>query len=317
MQKNPISVDADHRVQDPVVIPESSINLIEIRKDRWINIQIYECHSISQNNISEITSIFLIHGSMASKSQFDDTVEHLKTKTCRIITYDFLGCGQSAKPYDSWFGDSNYNTDNLFLDALEIFKRYKSMHNILIGHSFGTTLVARIIHRYASANLTTELHVDGIILLGTTDSLPKGGRPIFILPVFILEILHPMLSAGFADRALSPSIDPKLKVKILSVSGQNSMHVVRSYYRNFEWASPEIWQALANYNRPILQVHGIDDKLLTHENSKIMFEKYFQNVPKSQFVTIEHAAHQLMQEKPAELNSMIESFINNNLNINL
>lgn len=305
-------------------LKQARVSLVEIRPLRFIHVEIHDPYS--KNNTTDSKhqlTIFLFHGSMAALTQFSDIISYFKMK-CRVVAYDALGCGQSSKPVDPWFfGESHYTCSNLLQDAIQIYEKYSTGHNILIGHSFGSTIVTRILHHYEKLSNTvgegddfSNLKIDGVILLGTADTLAKTGHPIFLLPVFILEYLHPMLSAGFADRALSPNIDPHLRDKIVSNTGKNDMHVVRSYYNNFRWANEEEWKTLSRYNHPVLLCQGVDDKLTPHQSGKSLFDNYIQpTIEKSKFVSMENVGHQVMQEQPELIIKEIQSFIHETLQL--
>jgi pimeloyl-ACP methyl ester carboxylesterase len=61
------------------------------------------------------------------------------------------------------------------LDALEVFKKFSTKKNVLIGHSYGTTLVARLnqfITNVFDENVNES--ISGVVLMGTAWELPDG-----------------------------------------------------------------------------------------------------------------------------------------------
>lgn len=278
--------------------------LIEIRPGRKIRLFISQPQGIPE---SDQMTIFFYHGSMATYKQYESLINHFKDKY-RVVAYDALGCGHSEKPVDDWFGsESLYSVNNLLLDAVEVFQRYATKRNILIGHSFGTTMVARIIQHLAKASAALDTIICGAILLGTADHMSISRTNIFLLPVWILELIHPWLSSGFADRAFSPAVDPEIKKQAMQFSGTNKMHVVRSFYTNIQWADADIWNALIS--TPTLILQGVDDKITSMEKAQRLFDEYLCKNPKSAMEKLADVGHQVMQEKPSLVISHIETFI--------
>jgi abhydrolase domain-containing protein 8 len=290
----------------------ATCNHEEIREDRKIYLEHYKNNN--QPPESEVT-MFFFHGSMASLNQFRDLIDFFK-KRVNVVAYDALGCGESDKPVDPWFGESNYSVDNLLLDAVEVFKKYSTTYNILIGHSFGTTIVARVIDYFKKkSNFPSDrCYINGYILLGTADTLSIG-RPIFYLPVWVLELIHPILSKKFSNRAFSPNASVSAKSKAMMSSGKNKMHVVKSFYTNSYWSTHDVWMTLTD--KPVLIVQGIDDRITPIMKAKKLFETHYSSNPQSKFISLENVGHQLMQENPEQVINAIFEFINANLGLQI
>jgi pimeloyl-ACP methyl ester carboxylesterase len=153
----------------------------------------------------------------------------------------------------------------------------------------------------------TSPSIDGVCLLGSAETL-SASKSLFYLPTFVLELLQPMLSSGFADLAFSPKSDPAVKHKALAYSGQNAMHVCKSFYMNFEWATADDWTALSTL--PTLLISGEDDKLTPVEKAQSLFANFLQG--KESRATIEVvtcAGHQVMQEQPQKVIEILETFM--------
>lgn len=210
--------------------------LTEVRPGRRIYMR--ENKDISADDKKE-TTIFFIHGSMASFKQFDSLIQEYE-QHFNVVAYDALGCGRSDKPADPLiWGESHYTCNNLLLDFIEIWQRFSTAKNIIIGHSFGTALAAKF-YRYLVAKLETDIsQLLGTILLGTTSSLPSGGHPIFYLPVWILDLMQESLSKSFAELAFSQNTDSKIISTSRQTSSQNKMYVCKSFYSNFVWADED------------------------------------------------------------------------------
>lgn len=56
-----------------------------------------------------------------------------------LIAVDMVGHGRSEVTRQP--GD--YHPDSLVLDLVEVFNKYKRQHNVIIAHSYGTSLAAK------------------------------------------------------------------------------------------------------------------------------------------------------------------------------
>ena len=110
--------------------------LVNIRNNRRINIK-------TCINDKNHTSILLIHGSMASLEQYNYQFDYIiqNRPDINIIAYDTYGCGKSDKNLDDF---EAYNTKELELDMLAVFDKFKRKKNIVVGHSYGTSMCLRL-----------------------------------------------------------------------------------------------------------------------------------------------------------------------------
>ncbi len=275
-------------------------------------------------------TLFFLHGSMASSAQFDKLCEALTRahhpEEFNVVMYDALGCGKSSKPEDS-SGLDLYGTNNLYLDAKKIIERYSTpnVKSVVIGHSYGTAMSARLV---ANRDLVEATGISAAVLLGTTKHIPDGGRTgfLFRLPTFLLGWMQSTLSEQFLQAAFSPSTPESVKNEARQFSNNNEMHVCKSFYNGFQWATDDHWAAI---KLPVLIVQGVDDKITPPEGARDLFDSHFKasdaiGVPidgggssssgsgsgnGSRMVEIEAAGHQIMQEKPEEVAGEIVRFL--------
>jgi pimeloyl-ACP methyl ester carboxylesterase len=241
---------------------------------------------------------------MASMSQFNDLIDYFRTKY-NIVAFDMLGCGESSKPIDPFFSfeESFYSTKNLLLDAEEIFNRYATSSNVLIGHSFGTSLVCKLINVLESKHATGKSVILCSVLL-STKLLFEGGPPsIFYLPVWVLDLMQDYLSRQFTLIAYSPTCDEAIIQRSRNTSNANKMYVCKAFYLNFVWANENEWRAMTNL--PTLICQGNHD-LITPCDGIEAFKEILNDCT---IEIIENAGHQVMQEKPVEIISHIEKFV--------
>lgn len=168
-------------------------------------------------------TIFFIHGSMGSLTQYNDLIAFYKGRA-HVVAYDTMGCGDSEKP----LSNGEYSTDSLTANSIEIFEKYATAQNILVGHSYGTAQVARLCSHIRQQNVDMpaskiKREISGIVLLGTVHSLPKGGSPafsIFSLPLCLLSPMQSWMSKSYISMAFSPNSNPSLKERALIMAGE-------------------------------------------------------------------------------------------------
>jgi pimeloyl-ACP methyl ester carboxylesterase len=293
----------------------------------------------SPENFASDTTIFFYHGAMGSWRQFEDLIANYRGRY-NIVAYDALGCGDSEKPADPllWpIYKSNYTMEELAQDAVEVFAVFANEKNILIGHSFGTAIIARVINSVNESlktantirprSLSTELdslspravaphpRIVGSVLLGTHMAMPLTRHPIFFLPVFVLDSIQSILSDQFVELAFSRKTSVELKEKCKKLSQGNKMHVAKAFYSQFTWASESDWTAVAQY--PVCICQGQDDMLTPLDGSQALFQFIVKHAPKDEdtgktknlYEVICDAGHQVMQEKPEQLIKVIEKFL--------
>ena len=123
-------------------------DLIEIRPGRTVLLEVLGGRAEPEEpGGGGMTTLFYFHGSMATKEQFKalhETMQSNGSSYDRSIMFDAFGCGGSPKPYD----EDAYTTEQLVLDALEVFHRYSTESNVIVSHSFGTSLTSKVVRRW-------------------------------------------------------------------------------------------------------------------------------------------------------------------------
>lgn len=185
-----------------------------------LNVLHIECENNSTTE-RDLT-IFFIHGSMGTLAQYNDLIAFYKGRA-NVVAYDAMGCGDSEKP----LSNGEYSTDSLTSNCIEIFEKYATAQNILVGHSYGTAQVARLCSHFREENgdiraVKVKRDISGVVLLGAIDFLPKGGSPafsIFSLPVCLLSPMQGWMSKSYISMAFSANSNPALKERALLRAG--------------------------------------------------------------------------------------------------
>jgi pimeloyl-ACP methyl ester carboxylesterase len=254
-------------------------------------------------------NIVFVHGSMASMLQWQAQIEHFAAAGFGVAAYDFLGCGRSEAPAD-WYA---YSTPALYADVKAVIALCAAGQTgrlILVGHSAGCALVVRYAAEVAAAPHAGVQPLAGMVLCAPLYSVPRSVG-LFRLPLFLLEALRPMLSSGFAERALheitrrgETEAHRQLLALSAEASGGNAMHVCKAYYRQWELPTDEVISAA---KQPALLLCGPADLLAPADAHAMALRPLLDGA--RDVVLVPDAAHQLMQEQPDECNAQVRAFV--------
>jgi len=264
-------------------------------------------------------TLIFVHGSAASLVQWQQQIEALAaTGDTNVVAYDAVGCGRSPKP----IGWDLYSTEALYDDLKAVISRHGGAqgHAVsLIAHSAGCCHVLRFAAE--AAGVTDPDCVStlpkpaaaptALVLIAPLIALPSSVA-IFRLPVFALELMRPLLSGGFAERALHPktraahtAAHRELLLLSEATSGANPMHMCRAYYRQIRVPAAEVF---AGCKAPTLIVGGEEDRLAPFELHASSLSKAIGPATR-ELLILPEAAHQVMQEQPEAVCSAIAAFI--------
>ena len=244
--------------------------------------------------------VLFIHGSCARMGQWDHQISEMSSKGHRVVAYDALGCGQSDKPDQlhlykpSKFVDT---ADHIIQSVILPCPKRKSKV-VLVGHSFGTYVAISVAQRHASL-VSHKVLIGGTPMWNDTDGM-KSKLAIFKLPNIMLWYLRPILGLSFQKLALSKETGVRLRIQEAEASSRNPVFMFAHFWRSVhQLETPELTDI------PSLCLTGIDD-LITPPHKCDALSKL---LPNATFQTINGASHQVMQEMPSEVNSLILSFI--------
>jgi len=262
---------------------------------------------------SPAARVLLCHGSMASMSQYRAIIERLMCrKDLDILAYDWLGCGASSKPRD-W---EAYSTPNLLSDLEAAYRLLLGQDSpsctapaVLVGHSFGTSLVMQLAADLAAASPAKAAGAlpppTALCLMSPSDGASAAGKTgLFYLPETCLRLLQPVLTASFTRMAFHPETSDDVKAEGNTISAANEMHVCKAFYRQMSWCQPQV-TAMAG---PALILHGEEDGVVEVDEGRRVADGFEGQVA---FRTLARASHQLMMEQPAETGALLEALIDN------
>lgn len=146
---------------------------------------------------SDGPTVVFLHGYISSSSYWDATIDQAVSRGYRTVTIDLLGFGKSYKPKDS-----DYSLDEHASAVIETLHMLNIRDFILVGHSMGAIIAARV-------NLEKSFRINKTILLN---------MPIFTSPeqahsAFIgTNLLYKLV----IDRSLDRLVWPLARVLIKS-----------------------------------------------------------------------------------------------------
>ena len=269
--------------------------------------------------------VIFVHGSCASSSQFDRLLSAIWerfyddadgttsppniTKKIRCHLFDAVGCGSSPHDPKDW---SAYGAAEQMKDIEEYVNIVSASSTsatpiYFVGHSYGSSQIVRLLPLLPESIST---RVKGVVLLsgalanGPSD-VPNDDAPcVFCLPTGILKLIQPKMNDAFLDKAYHPTTDEALVAQGRMVCEGNDMAIVKAFYQQWSWATKD--DASKVVTKAIV-VHGADDKIIIPNAGEHLNDM----LPKSEFKSIPNASHQVMEERPGEVASILLSLLEN------
>lgn len=247
---------------------------VEIRPGRWLNVSRHE------GGEHRDTVVFFAHGGGGNQDQWRQQWRALAALGYSLVAWDALGHGRSAKPRQA----DAYAWQALVDDQRAVLARFAGQRNVIAAHSFGTGLTL-------SAVLDSPVAVQGMLLLGTQLNRPLKPGGLLRLPAWALELLRPLLSKGFRDRAWDASADPQLIAYEESLTRHNPLYVFKGLIDGARWPSAA---QLASLDLPVQVLAGRSDGLTPVAGGEALARA----LPNARFAVLEQCGHQLMLERP-------------------
>lgn len=259
-------------------------NLVEIRKNRLINIDI--C-----GNDPTKPTLFLFHGLGGRGEQWDYFKEKFKSQA-NIIIPDFLGHGKSDHPKQL----DAYGFDEMYQDVKTLFNQFSTKDNYIVAHSYSATWTCRLMHEDSSK-------IKKVVLITPTTCKPKKVIPhIYYFPSWFLELIQNKLGEQFYKLAFTANSDPDLVKKEIEASKKISMHVIKGMIYSTKHISP-------------IDVSNLQTKtlLITAEKDKVVPQKesieFYQHLPNVKMIEIKDSGHLPFLEKPEMVYQYIQEFL--------
>lgn len=265
--------------------------LEEIRKRR--KIIVYERCPENHNN----STIFFYHGAGGTYRHFKCQISHLLQLGYRVVTCDMFGHGKSKCSYIP--ETHMFSFEQFCYDALSLFDKFSvDCNNVLIGHSYGTSLCSVVCTERRTKVLKVVL-ISG----GGPYALSPETFSLFSLPTPILSCIRPIILKIFRNVCFrtSPSSTLLPDSELLSIEMTCLQHVMQGQ----KWdEGDEAYHALISC--PVLLMVGKHDKF-----SSIPDEISMNRVLPKSVLHILDGGHMLPIDKSLEVNDIITSFLIN------
>lgn len=242
--------------------------------------------------------IVLIHGFPFNRMMWAPQIEAL-SKTCRVISYDVRGHGQSDA------GEGNYTMEFFVDDLLGVLDHLKIRRVIVCGLSMGGYIALRAVERHSE-------RFSGLILCDTKSSadseevkkkramtaeaVEKNG-----VSVFADEFAKAVLAE--ATLATKPRIVETVKNMIRGNSAPNIARTLLAIA-----GRTDTTLALPRMSLRALVLVGDQDKLTPPASAEIMASA----LPNAEMHLIPAAGHLANLENPADFNEKLLNFLENN-----
>jgi len=295
---------AYHEIYAPIVgaaldaLPSPVLE--EVRPGRKLSI--VEAGAVLEN---AAMSVVFVHGSMATWRQGAPLLATLAASpSVQVVSWDAFGCGESPKP-ERW---ADYATSELLADAVAIVEgkcgtsEVRRRPLVLMGHSFGCSLVVRLAQRVQAVGL--------VLLCPAAVGMSLGfAKTLFRLPLFLLNRMKAQLSEGFVSGGIASTSPDSLRDVCRKHNRRGPMHVCKAFYRQLEECPADTAQALA---LPMLVVAGVQDQITPAAQvaDLVTMLRATRSADGAcvREAVVPDASHMLMLEQPEQLETLVRDF---------
>jgi pimeloyl-ACP methyl ester carboxylesterase len=250
----------------------------------------------------------LLHGFPTSSWDWSPVAELLEP-SFRVLTFDFLGFGDSDKPrgHEYSIGEQADLTEALW-------RRFEIAETGLVGHDYGATVAQELLARAGEGTLETRLR--GVVLLNA-GLYVELARPLFIQRLLATPLVGRLLAHAVTERAFSRSLS-----SVFSNENQPSAAELHEHWRLIRSrggvaATPKLlrymrerranasrWEnALQQTEVPLRLVWGMADP----RSGAHIAEHARQQIPGLGVVALDSVGHYPQLEAPEAVASAIKS----------
>ena len=262
---------------------------------RGIRLRVYD--SAERLSYDDPTTLILLHGMPGQLTNWRYQIERLERRW-RVVAYDMRGYGESDKPKRVTFED-------YLLDLEEVMGQLgiRPGDAVLVGHSFGG-MVAQAFARGRD--------LKGLVLVGSAVR-HSGGAVEWVVQHLPAILWQPLLfrpnrfTIGFYRKLFfSPKSPPRAFEEFMEdnadyISGLPAhVHRYSAALRDYD---AEPW--LSEVRCPTLVIVGRDDVVTPVEQSELIARR----IPGAKLLIVDGAGHLVLYERPDEVNSAIEGFV--------
>ena len=245
-------------------------------------------------------TLIFIHGVGMCKEIWQPQVEHF-SKNYRVITYDFLGHGQSLLKKDK------LTLEDYISQLYNLVNEIGVSNFSIIGHSMGALIAVAFALRYPEK-------VDTLIPINIVFKRTKKAQDDVIMRA--KDVLNSQQIPNInqtLERWFKNKTSPYDLLKINNVQGWLKNTSPKAYseaYYLFATSDRVFVNNLSNLQPPVLYLTGSEDP----NSTSLMSEQMAQETPNGSSESIEGEAHMMAYISAKKVNPIIEYFLNNTYN---
>lgn len=266
---------------------------MEIRPGRFVDVALHRAPGEFGAPEGRLT-VFLVHGAGGNKDQWRAQWRTLAAQGHDLVAVDLIGHGESPRPREP----SLYAGAELIADLMALFDRHRGARNVLVGHSYGSGLVLRMLLALRDAGRADA--VAAAVLIGT--GVFRGEHPIRAIPLATLRANRPALDADFRARAWHPSADRALVDHEMRLASRNSLAAYKALFEAPDWADPA---RIPELDLPVLVLAGADDAITPPEGARALAAL----LPRATLDVVPRACHLPMLEQPEHVDAALLRFL--------
>jgi len=268
---------------------------------------------LRKNNLNESASLFdkegthykvfgergpyllFVHGVGMSGEIWKPQVDHF-VSNYRVITYDFLGHGQSQSPITPACIDDYVEQLNSLVTTINV-----SSFN-LVGHSMGALISVAFSLKYPE-KVTALIPLNMVYKRNKNAQIDVIKRANLILKTGEINNIEETLNRWFKNKTESYEIQSIKKVRQLLAEATPQGY--GNAYKLFAESDRQFENKLSELKVPVLYLTGTEDPNSTPEMSSEMANES----PQGSCFSIDNEAHMMAYIAPEKVNLAIENFI--------
>eukprot|EP00056_Hartaetosiga_gracilis_P022067 m.28042 g.28042 ORF g.28042 m.28042 type:complete len:493 (-) comp9421_c0_seq1:357-1835(-) len=269
--------------------------LVEIRGKK---LRVY----YSRHGDDDRPTIFFFHGLFSRLEHWQKQCVFFHNRLS-VVAVDLVGHGES----DVVDGIVHYKVWSIVQDLLEVFKRYcHPQKNILVGHSYGTTLIAKMFKCCASLREKTS----GVIFCSPTLANSQQSKKLELIgkmPCFVMDVcsffstLGGTRSQGVHSR-VGRFADDSVRQCQLELVQSASSYVAVSASNGASYATLNDYESVTCH---VLLLVGEDDRITPTDDMMEIYKHL--ETPHGPHI-VPHAGHNLIGEAAELVNALINKF---------
>jgi microsomal epoxide hydrolase len=242
-------------------------------------------------------SLLFIPGWRVSAKVWARQLDFFASKGFRVVAIDSRSQGESSV-------SAGGNTpENRAQDIDRVIANLALDHPTVIGWSQGVQDVAAYVDRFGTAAVANLVLVDGPVSAGPADVTETAGMVKQVLQGIGVYARAPQAYSTGMMQAIMQAPPAPLTFDALAVEAQKTPVDIGISLLVSDMLTTDRRPALKKFDKPTLVIASAESPLLGAQ------QVMSQTLPKSRFVTIEHARHAVFVDAPDEFNRILERFV--------